>query len=1469
MTMTRVKYALLAAGAASLAIGMGALSASCSQTPTNIPVRTFEIAQRMDVVCMLVNDPSGNALPGPPQPVPEDQCAQVGINVNGAALQYHLYAAVTQLGRGELAVVDLTAGWVVDEDRSTPGINFIPVGLIPTDVTVAPDAQMTFVASADPSKPAIYGIPNSRLLGDETGTQADGKPQAPLQLTDLLACSLPQPPKALTVAPTASGGYVLIAMLDGSSGSTAKIAAFDPGPLLAGAHIGSGSDAGVTPGTLTPCAFVGGTELSPSLPSSWSQGPTWPDGVPYSDGGIDPDAEPSPGPSCSGLSGPPDGGLPLPMVFGSLAEPHPKAMAMRDDVPLLYVSDDALPLIHVIDLSDPTNPREQAPLLATSVVAPQRRVAVGALAISPPTHDYKRYLYAVDASDVVASVMVFDVTDPVASPRVPMERPHPELNPFTPPDRLAFSAPVATLAFVQHDWPLADPSQPTNPVHQYSGLLCNPNPNAYPAPNTFLDRGAYYRADQAGLIQPSGSVSNFPYRLRGVFAFLTLSNGTVVTVDVDDWDAPCRRPDPMASAGASVVDPHDPSTSFSALGMTGALDQPETAASSASDLDPYHAPFSYDTGQLDENSGTTIEAFFPVSAPNRMRSNFLLRNDPTTGNHVPTLTAPAQLFDVNGALVATNSTGSASAPLLLPAPLSPGFADVTYQQNPTEPNPNSRTASSPDLLSYTKQLADAKTSALVPGSSTTTSAGVRISFDDPTAHIDQDWTVTYEGALPSVANISLDLSSYDGYQTLTLATGRLPVDEADAGAEGGDGGGDATVEASSTASTFPSPGFCARGVEDWDMGKARALAVTGALNAAGLPAPGAGASASANSPTLDQWTSDYVELVDDVLPEGDPYWGIPSSDEQDCWNDIGLEDPDGTAAPSPYASQRYDLCASTFGADGEDAAPNGGGTVADLNYARDLPIIQAYDDHLVLGRFGWFTTDANGAAVQEQTTNRVIVGPDASNVPFLERVRCCFHHQAAFKVRTGGEWLTVGSTSGMLHHVQTDPATNRCVSTCNQADVLKNSRAFDIPWGTPPACTSPGLPPGIDRNSPLAMRNPMFSFVQWGGCAPLVGNDHTETARDLVWKFSILDGFQPVTVSLSQNTTTAVSPAVDAVHRLARAARRGRQRAAGPRHHRPQHAPVRARALLLIRERPMSRASQTPVMRQYLAAKAAHPDALALLPHGRLLRALLRGRGRRGARARPHADGAQQGLGRRDPDGRRAAPRGELVRPAAPRAGVQGRDLRADGRSRRRSRGSCRARWCASSRRGIAYDDAGLEAREEPLLVAAVERDAAGALRRRGARPVDRRALGVRGRRRSDGARRSSCASTRARCSLETAAQPVAAALAHGAPARRASARWPMPLSAGDADALLDAQLGAGEAQASCPLGRRRAAPRRGVVAAARACEAGPTAAGRRGSSSTSSATRCVLDDATQAHLELVRSVDGDDAWLAPRRRST
>jgi len=1135
-----------AAGAvvAALAIAI----ASCAATPTNVAVRTFEGPKKVDVVCVAVNnaDDGGPLAASQIHGLSQDECAPAptdfaALNApDGSTLPNHLYAVVTQTTRGELAVVDLTGGAVVDEDRSTPGINFIPVGSSPTDVVVALDGQMTFVGSADPNKPAIYGIPTGShvgpdgglagaLLGDSTGLS----PPPPLPITGLEACSLPQPPQDLAVAPIGGtdGGapkrYVIVAVLAGLPGVSAKVVAIDPTPLLRGGGVDAGaSDAATaTPGILTPCSTLGFTALSAPLASAPAPGPAWPDGVPYADAGSLANQEPSAGPSCASsmldagvapatgteageaedagaaAGGSADGGgEPDAGALLSATSAFPTTAALRDDLPILYVADGALSVIHEIDLTDPTHPRELSPLLATSITQPTRQVSVGAIAISPTTRDYRRYLYAVDQGN--GSLMVFDVTDPGSPPRTPLQRPHAELNPLEPPDRLTFAAPVATVGFVQHDWPFIPPGPngTTNPdqIHAYTGLLCNPNPNAHPDAGAFLDLGAYYRADQALVIEPTGTVSTvqgFPYRLRGIFGFATLSNGQAVAIDVDDWDAPCRRPEPMALTGT------DPA-SWPSNGMTGLLDIPQPAATSSADLDPYHAPNTYNSN-IPESPAVTQEEFFPVSAPHRIRSQYLLRNDPASGNHIPYLLGLPELFDAVGAPISGSGT---QPPLILPTVLPPGFIDPTLIANPTEANP----------MEQTKLPAPAT----VPSGKA--AAGVRLSFDDPTVATNQDWTVTYEGALPLGQTNPADIETTDGYSSLTFTIGTVTPD----GGVAGNG-----LPASTNG-----PGFCERGVEDWTIGQTRAAAVMAATQQA-MVSDGGGVEA-----TLPQWTADYVEVTDQILPQGDPYWSVPFKDEDggvvnDCWE--GTYDKDGDPQ---IASERYNACAQTFGA--PSSCPSTGMSLTQASgcqnasaaadpddyLTRDFPIVRAYDDHLVVGRFGW-------TAAAETTENRVIVGPDPSNVPFLRLMRCCFHHESAFKVRAGGEWVTVGQTGlGFLHHViaapqGTDPAnpiSRPCVLSCDPNDVLLNGRSFDVP-----ACAVPPSFSGITRDNPLAMENPFLSFVTWSGCGTLqaqadgggpAAGAHTLTARDLTWKFSVRGAFTPLFVSLTGSTATAVSP---------------------------------------------------------------------------------------------------------------------------------------------------------------------------------------------------------------------------------------------------------------------------------------------------------------------------------------------------------
>lgn len=1058
---------IVAAAAALAAIaGVSAAVTSCSQTPTNIPVRTFQQATKMDVVCIRVNDQNGVPLSASDlEPVDRDTCTILAPGANGAAQEYHLYAVVIQSAPGEVAAVDLTNGNVIDEDHATPGINFIPVGAVPTDVAVPRAGGMTFVSSADPNKPAIYAIDNRRVLGDSTGVN----PRKPLTIADLPACALPQPPGALAIAQTSPESYVLLVQLRSWGGQPSQIVALDPGPLMRGAGIDGGAPADggstsvVPPGSLVPCTAVGAVTLAGTLPPTWTPAPAWPDGVPYVDDGggvvIPEDAEPPPvppGAQCVGSVYVPDGGIPLSPPLGAQG-PAPSAMTMRIDRPILYVADGALPMIHVIDLSDPTHPVEQQPLLATSLRSPGKPIGVGPLAVSPATRDGTVYLYATDTSD--GTVMVFDVTDPASTVRTPMLRPHPELNPFQPLDRIAFSAPVASIIFAEHDWQL--PSQADN-NHYYGGILCNPNPNAHPNPTTFADKGAYYRADQAGSIVTNGTPEGFPSRLRGIFAFATLSNGNVVTVDVDDWDAPCRRPDPMD--GKSI---------------TGLLDVPQQAGPS-SDLDPYHAPTTYQGTSIPNSAAVTLESFFPVSAPNRMRSNFLLVNDPNTGNHAPNLVSVPTLTDVTGATVQAGAQNLQN-PLILPTKVpNDNWLDPTTIQNPTTADPAQRT-----------QIM------VAPGT-----PGVRLSFDDPTAHIDQNWTVTFEGVLPNAQQLVSDVMTTDGYQSLTLATGTQ-------------------VDASAPANGVGTPGYCSLGIEDWTIGQARAEAV------------------EANNPA-DAWTSDYIEIQDDLLGQDDPYW---SQTGNDCWDGSLKSDgkgPNGSDSQT-VANARYDACSTRFGSIGTDAGPNGVGTLADTYLSRDFPIIHAYDDHLVLGRFGWDPKTSQA----ELTTNRVVVGPDPSNQEFLKIARCCFHHQIGFKVRTGGEWVTVSQSGvGLLHHLRV-AGDGTCVLSCDPQDALLNSRLLDVSQSSGlTTCgffkADGGVAPvdggmagdggtfptagDVDRNSPLAMRNPMFSFTMLAGCGSVPPGAHTLTARDLQWSFSVQGGFSPLALSITQGANVAVSP---------------------------------------------------------------------------------------------------------------------------------------------------------------------------------------------------------------------------------------------------------------------------------------------------------------------------------------------------------
>ena len=204
-------------------------------------------------------------------------------------------------------------------------------------------------------------------------------------------------------------------------------------------------------------------------------------------------------------------------------------MAFSDDG-RLFVSDDEASVIHNLDTSDVCSLVARPPLLPVSALDPSRAVVSGAIAVSPLTSDNKRFVYAVDIKDR-GSVMVFDVS-PDSTVRTPILRPDVIENPNEPADRIAFNSPVQSLTFARHDRPLGTPDPVTGLLPRGVATACDPN----------LARGA--TSPLVPYLPPTDFVSAGagPTTLRGVFGFLVLATGQMAVIDVEDFDAACRRP---------------------------------------------------------------------------------------------------------------------------------------------------------------------------------------------------------------------------------------------------------------------------------------------------------------------------------------------------------------------------------------------------------------------------------------------------------------------------------------------------------------------------------------------------------------------------------------------------------------------------------------------------------------------------------------------------------------------------------------------------------------------------------------------------------------------------------------------------------------------------------------------------------------------------------------------------------------
>ncbi|HVW25966.1 MAG TPA: hypothetical protein VHC69_11400 [Polyangiaceae bacterium] len=608
------------------ALAAALCSAGCTQTTQPVVLRSLEASGRFSSLCLGSRDDTTSTYPLW-EPRNLQDCPDTSF-ADGE--DRHAFSMVTQTTRGEVALVDLTLELVSDSEPTIPGYNFVTVGAQPTGIVSTPGSLATFVGVAEPGKEGIFALPTSCVVPRQTN--------APLRdLTTWPACRLPSAPGELALVidapPDDSNPDVYRQTCSGDTTPTtpAPQSATDangnprecpadlsqetqqPGrrkilvslPERKSIAVIDAQDLLDRPaGEYAPCVFdeeirLGSYKPDPNHPITQ----------------VEPADLKALGGMVTGLAHPqpPDEFEPSLGGFAQIEDTTTKEHR-------LFVADLNAPVIHEVDTGDVCAPKETDFLYPVAFGDPGRIVTTTRLAASPltippgdqPVTAGNRYLYAID--QFVGSVMMFDVS-PGSTNRTPLLRTHAALLPFEQPDRLDFGSPARDVAFALRDHVQVDPATGS----QRFGQFCNPDPSISP-----LDPGALYR--------PAADLSTgaSPSFLRGVFGFAALDNGHVAVVDVQDFDAPCRRP---------IYPNPGPDEDFRGC---------------ANDVVPKSKGGLYQTTALVPT--VTDEVSCNVVETNRERSAAAIRNDVTLGVHAPSLITFPTLVSDQGRSLPTNGT---------------------------------------------------------------------------------------------------------------------------------------------------------------------------------------------------------------------------------------------------------------------------------------------------------------------------------------------------------------------------------------------------------------------------------------------------------------------------------------------------------------------------------------------------------------------------------------------------------------------------------------------------------------------------------------------------------------------------------------------------------------------------------------------------------------------------------------------
>lgn len=1061
----------------SLAAGPGlVLAGGCTTTPINTSLRALEESGRVSFICL------GSPLDDRIQQ-PLERCRNVTAASNkdfsggtggsggsdgtagtagaGSTSTPHLYGLVTQTFRGEVAVIDLTTtggDTLIDQDPSVPGPNFLPVGAQPIGIVSTPGGTASFVTTAEVGREAIYAIPSELIV--RRNPDQETADEAPPRLSTWPACTLPAAPgePMLLFDPADADGLVRTSCDD-----QARV---DPDKEPPSVYGNLDQEGHGRQKLVVPLPSLGGIAVydAQTLLNLHDQDKTAFDPCPTPERWVLFD-EPVPVISPPPYEPPPNVACVPPKTEAPEIDPAltaiPAGMAHAGD--RLYVADLALPLIHRLDVTTPCAPNKLPPLVATSLADPSRIVTTNRLAVTAqPTAALQRFLYADDVGE--GTVMVFDISDDAKS-TTPLLRDHPEWTPLTPPDRLRFVSAPRDLIVAQRDVAQDIPNTGVAP----EGTLCNPDPNvtACDASTASCDPGTLYRtASDFG----SGAA---PFKLRGSFAFVLLTNGQVEVVDIEDLDAPCRIPDepfdtllgcktntctkaqpscPTYYSCAPFAEDDPPSTEHPCelTPPTCTKDKPTCPANFTCPAFAVGAKTEHDCefpsvrkdkpGEpcpsgfiaapfVESDAPSTVHTCFPgwdgsdemscnIVQANTLRSSVFVLNSTKVGNNAPGLTQLPLAFDKNGA-----------------------FLDTADDDTIPRIRASVPATGEPPLVSVGGVSGHADKYG-TPGDGDANL--VALNLETPRAQlINQTWSVTFEGPLPRLGIVAAELR--------VRTTG-----EPDPAAPDG-------LYDSSAA-------YCDGGV------LSRAAAREQLIAAGDVPEAELDAEA--------QDRSDRVQIGSAFPDQDNAYWNVASSD------------------PDPDVACTFDECRAIFG-DADAPLPS-----------RDFIITEAYQDRLLLE-----DSPAVNAAGE-------VVKPSA-----LKAARCCFPTYLNYAVRPGDQWTVVGSQSGYLHHTIADPATGACRTSCEPYKERMNGRAIRTPrkteGATDPVTGDPvtRLVPATD-GSPEAFINQMirFSVIDGKDTQPNFKRaiskkpDPNRPQRDTQFRFTTTGAFSPLTVTLLADT---------------------------------------------------------------------------------------------------------------------------------------------------------------------------------------------------------------------------------------------------------------------------------------------------------------------------------------------------------------